>query len=371
MAQRDYYEVLGVQRNATADDLKSAFRNLAREVHPDVNKSQDAEERFKQINEAYAVLSDPDKRAAYDRYGFEGLNGMGGMPDFSTIDFSDIFEEFFGFGGGAGRRRRNAPRRGADLSVPVQLTFEESYSGVASEIELTRDETCNACKGSGAEPGTSPVKCTTCGGRGEVRQMRQTFLGSMVQVTTCPTCSGVGEINNNPCQLCRGRGLERKKIHRTVNIPAGVDSGNQIRLAGEGQPGAFGGPNGNLYIEVQVKTHKYFKRRQDDILLDLNINVAQATLGAEVPVPTMDGQSQLVIPPGTQPGKVFNLRGKGFPHLRGSGRGDQKVVVSVEIPTHLSVEQRAAFETLSKLLGTEVRPQERSFLDYLKEVLGG
>ncbi|MHC1782908.1 MAG: molecular chaperone DnaJ [Anaerolineaceae bacterium] len=372
MAQKDYYEVLGVQRNATADELKSAFRNLAREVHPDVNKSHDAEERFKEINEAYAVLSDPEKRAAYDRYGFEGLNGMGGMPDFSTIDFSDIFEEFFGFGGGgAGRRRRNAPRRGADLSVPLQLTFEDSYSGVANEIELTRDETCGTCKGSGAEPGTSPVKCATCGGRGEVRQMRQTFLGSMVQVTTCPTCSGVGEVNNSPCHVCRGRGLERKKIRRTVNIPAGVDNGNQIRLAGEGQPGAFGGPNGNLYIEVQVKNHKYFRRRQDDILLDLNINVAQAALGAEVPVPTMDGNTNLVIPPGTQPGKVFNLRSKGFPHLRGSGRGDQKVVVSVEIPSHLTVEQRAAFESLSKLLGTEVRPQERSFLDYLKEVLGG
>ncbi|HEX9013259.1 MAG TPA: J domain-containing protein, partial [Anaerolineaceae bacterium] len=292
MAQRDYYEILGVPRNASTDDLKSAFRRLARQYHPDVNKSTDAEERFKELNEAYAILSDPEKRAAYDRYGHAGVTGMGGAPDFTNIDFSDIFEEFFGFGG-SNRRSRNAARRGQDLGTQVQLTFEEAIFGVEKEVEITRDEVCGTCRGNGAEPGTSPARCTTCGGRGEVRQVRQTFLGSMVQVTACPTCNGTGEVITTPCHTCRGRGLERKTVKKVVPIPAGVDSGTQIRLAGEGQPGTNGGPTGNFYVEVQVRSHKYFRRKHDDILLDLSINVAQATLGAEIEVPTVDGGAKL------------------------------------------------------------------------------
>ncbi len=373
MAQKDYYESLGIPRTATPDEIKAAFRNLARKYHPDVNKEPDAEEKFKEINEAYAVLSDSEKRATYDRYGAEGLSGMGGMPDFSTMDFSDIFEEFFGFGGmgGSRQRRRNAPRRGADLSYPVSISFEEAVSGVSKEIEVTRDEVCSTCKGSGAEPGTSPARCSTCNGSGEVRQVRQTFLGSMVQVTTCPTCSGRGEVITSPCHTCRGRGLERKTTRKVVPIPAGVDSGVQIRLAGEGQPGAAGGPNGNLYVEITVKPHQFFRRRQDDVLLDLGINVAQAALGAEIEVPTVDGPAKLTIPPGTQPGKVFTIRGKGLPHLRASGRGDQLVVVTVEVPARLTPEQRKLFEDLAATMGSEVLPQERSFFDRLKEVLGG
>lgn len=370
MAQRDYYEVLGVQRGASADEIKSAFRKLARQYHPDVNKEPDAEERFKEINEAYAVLSDDEKRAAYDRYGHAGLNGMGGMPDFSTVDFSDIFGELFGFGG-TSRRQRNAPRRGADLSYAVQITFEESIFGIDKEVEIARDEVCSTCRGSKAEPGTSASRCATCGGRGEVRQVQQTFLGSMVQVTTCPTCNGTGEVISTPCHTCRGRGLERKTVRKTVSIPGGVDTGTQIRLAGEGQPGTNGGPNGNLYLEIQVKQHKFFRRKGDEILLDLNINVAQAALGAEVEIPSVDGPMKLNIPAGTQPGKIITLRGKGAPHLRGSGRGDQLVVISVEIPTRLNAEQSKLFEELARTLGSEVRPQEKSFLDRLKEVLGG
>ena len=371
MAQRDYYEILNVPRDSSPEDLKSAFRGLARTYHPDVSQEPDAEERFKEINEAYAVLSDAEKRAAYDRYGHAGLNGMGGMPDFTTIDFSDIFEEFFGFATGGRGRSRNAPRRGPDLSYPVKLTFEEAVKGVEKEVEFTRDEKCDVCSGSGVEPGTQPTTCTTCNGRGEVRQTRQTFLGSMVQVTTCSACKGKGEVISSPCTTCWGRGLTRKSVKKPVAVPAGVDSGTQIRLAGEGQPGTNGGPNGNLYLEIQVQPHKFFRRRKDTIMLDLSINVAQATLGTEIEVPTLDGPEKLRIPSGTQPGKVFTLRNKGVPHLRGRGRGDQLVVVNVEIPKTLNAEQRELIEKLAETLGTEIYPAEHSFLDWLKDALGG
>jgi molecular chaperone DnaJ len=375
MTDRDYYEILGVSRTASKDDLKQSFRRLARQYHPDVNNSPDAEERFKELNEAYAVLSDDEKRAAYDRFGHAGVRGAGGMPDFTVdfSDFADIFGDFFGFGGfgRSSRRSRNVPRRGADLKQRLDLTFEEAVFGTEKEIEITRDELCETCNGSGAEPGTSPVRCTTCGGRGEVRQARQTLLGSMVQVTTCPACNGQGEVIESACRTCGGRGLERKTRKKVVTVPAGVDNGNQIRLAGEGQPGMNNGPNGNLYLSINVKPHKYFRRREDDILLDLDINVAQAALGADVEVPTVDGEGMLKIPTGTQPGKVLRIRGKGVPRLRGNGRGDQLVVINVDIPKRLSSDQRELFEQLAESLGSEVRPQERSFLDWLKDALGG
>lgn len=373
MAPRDYYEVLGVQRNASQDELKAAFRQLARSYHPDVSQDAHAEERFKEINEAYGVLSDQQKRAAYDRFGHAGVQGNGGAPDFSTVDFSDIFEEFFGIGGfgRSSQRSRNTPRRGADLQYKVELTFEEAVFGLEKEIEFTRDEVCTTCQGKGAEPGTSPVRCSTCNGTGEVRQVRQTILGSMVQVTTCSTCGGVGETISTPCHTCNGRGMERKTHKKQVSIPAGVDKGNQIRLAGEGQPGINGGPTGSLYLLIDVKPHKFFRRKENDVLLDLNINIAQATLGADVEVPTVDGPTLLKIPSGIQPGKVLRMRGKGIPYLRGSGRGDQLVIVNVEIPKTLTAEQRTLFEQLAKSLGSEVRPQERSFFDWLKDTLGG
>ena len=369
---RDYYEVLGVERNASQDEIKSAFRKLARQYHPDVNGSADAEERFKEINEAFMVLSDNEKRTIYDRYGYEGLRSAGGMPDWNSIDPFEIFEQFFGgFGGFSTRQRRNVPRRGEDLYYSITLEFEEAASGVERVLEITRDEVCESCKGSGAEPGTSPETCNNCQGRGEVRQVRQTFLGSMVQVTTCPQCNGSGRVISKRCKVCSGSGYERKMLKKTIPIPAGVDNGTQIRLTGEGQPGSNGGPRGNLYIEIKVKSHKFFRRRNDDVLLDLNINVAQAALGAEVKVPTLEGDTKLTIPPGTQPGKVFKLRSKGIPHLRASGKGDQLVVINVEVPTRLSSQQRQFFEGLAETLGSEVLPQERSFLDMLKDVLGG
>jgi molecular chaperone DnaJ len=376
MAQRDYYEILGLQRSASNDEIKSAFRQLARKYHPDINKETDAEERFKEINEAYAVLSDADKRAAYDRFGHAGVNGMGGgAPDFTNIeDIADIFGELFGFGGMGGssrKRSRNAPRRGSDINLTTTLTFEEAAFGVEKEIEFSRDEVCTTCRGTGAEPGTSPVRCKTCDGRGEVSQVRQSFLGPMVQVTTCPTCNGQGEVITTPCPTCRGRGLERKTVHKTVSFPPGVDSGTQMRLAGEGSPGIFGGPNGNVYVEIQVRPHKFFRRKGNNIQLDLNINMAQAALGDEIEVPTLDGPQKLTIPAGTQPGRIFTLKGKGIPNLRSSGRGDEHILVNVEVPTRLTTEQRDLLEQLAKTLGSEVRPQERSFLDKIKEVLGG
>lgn len=373
MAQRDYYEVLGVNKGASPDELKSAFRGLARKYHPDINKEPDAEEKFKEINEAYAVLSDTEKRAAYDQYGFSGLNNMGGAPDYSTIDLSDLFSEFFGFGGmgGSSRRSRNAPRRGQDLGLKARLAFEEAIFGVEKEIQFDRDEVCGSCHGSKAEPGTKAVKCSNCNGKGEVRQVRQTFLGSMVQVTTCPTCNGTGEVISVPCKTCRGHGFERKHIKKTIAIPAGVDTGTQIRLAGEGQPGANGGPNGNLYVEVEVEKHAFFERKQNDILLNLSINIAQATLGAEIEIPTVDGKTSLKIPAGTQPGKTFTIRGKGVPYLKSTGRGDQIVMATVDIPTHLDENQRRIIEELAKTLGTEVKTNDKNFKDILKEVFGG
>ncbi len=377
MAKRDYYEVLGVSRDASENDLKSAFRNLARKYHPDVNNSPDAEEKFKEINEAYSVLSDPDKRAAYDRFGHQGVKGFNGGAGFETVDFSDfadIFGDMFGFGGFGGRSRsasRTAPRRGADLQHQIAISFKEAVFGAEKEIEVTKDETCSTCGGDGAKPGTSPKTCPECQGRGEVRQTRQTLLGSMVQVTTCPVCGGRGKVVEAHCPTCGGRGKVRETRRKKVTIPAGVDDGTRIRLAGEGQPGDNNGPPGDLYLLIRVRPHKFFRRRDSDILLDLNVNIAQATLGAEVKVPTVDGDVMLKIPPGTQPGKIIRMRGKGVPHLRSNSRGDQLVIVSVTIPTRLDDEERELFEKLAEKMDSEVLPQERGFLDRLKSVLGG
>jgi molecular chaperone DnaJ len=369
---RDYYEILGISRTATPEEIKQAFRKLARQLHPDVNKEADAEEKFKEINEAYSVLSDTDKRARYDRFGRAGLGDMGGSQDFS-VHFEDIFEELFGFGGGGrGGSRRNAPRRGRDLQMAVSLTFEEAVFGTDKDIEYERDETCATCRGNGAEPGSSVKTCSTCAGRGEVRQVRQTFIVQMVETIPCPNCQGRGQIIEKICHTCSGRGLERKKINKKVSIPAGVDNGMQIRLPGEGQPGTNGGPNGNLFLAVDVRPHEYFKRKGEDIILDIDINIAQAVLGADIPVPTVDAKDEtLTIPAGTQPGKVFNMRGRGVPRIRQGGRGDQRVIVNVDIPKKLSAEQRELFEKLALTLGTAPKPQSKGFLDWLNETLGG
>lgn len=374
MSKRDYYDVLGVGKNSSADDLKSAFRKLARQFHPDVSTEADAEEKFKEINEAYAILSDENQRAAYDRFGHAGVNGNArGGPDFGNIDLSDLFGEMFGFGfgGGRGGARQNRPRKGRNLQQSVTLTFEESVFGVEKEISITRDEVCERCDGSKSEPGNSPETCPTCDGRGEVRQARQTLFGSMMQVSTCPACQGNGEIIKTPCKQCRGTGHERKNRSKTVSIPGGVDHGTQIRMSNEGQPGAFNGPPGDLFISLKVRPHEYFKRKDYDIILNLDINIAQAALGADVTIPTVDGDDKLHIPRGTQPGKILTLKNKGIPHLRSDRRGDQLIIINVETPTKLSDDQEQLLAQLAESLGSEVRPQTKSFFDSFRDFFGG
>jgi molecular chaperone DnaJ len=368
--KRDYYDVLGVARTATKDELKKAYRKLAMQYHPDVNKDGGADERFKEINEAYEVLSDADKRAAYDRFGHAGVQGAGGMGGFTDFGgFDDVFdfvEQFMG-GFGTSRRRRRGPRRGADIRYDLTLSFEEAVHGTEKEIEFRRPEVCEHCAGTGAEPGTQPQRCPTCNGMGEVRRER----GFFVNVMACPECQGNGEIIPSPCEVCRGRKQVQATVQRAVRVPAGVDNDNQIRLSNEGAPGADGGPPGHLYIVVHVLNHPHFVRRGSDILLDIEINVAQATLGDEITVPTVDGEEQLAIPAGTQSGTVFRLRGRGVPHVRREGRGDMHVIAQVAIPRNLTEEQRKLFDELSRTLGKEIIPQrERGILSQLKEALG-
>ncbi len=374
--ERSYYDILGVDKNATEEDLKAAFRKLARQYHPDVCKDPDAEEKFKEINEAFQVLNDPEKRSMYDRYGKSAVDGTGGPGvNYADYDLSEILGDLFGFGGFGGSHtrgsRQNAPRRGMDLQTGIRLAFEEAVFGAEKEITFTRDEKCEKCGGTGAEPGTEKEKCKNCNGTGEVKVTRQTMFGSMVQVASCPKCNGTGEVIPHPCKKCHGRGLERKTIKKVVKIPAGVDNGTRIRLSGEGQPGTNGGPNGDLYVDIIVNDHEYFRRVGTDIHVDLKINVAQAALGADVTVPTVDGPEKLHIPAGTQPGRIITMKGKGVPELRGKGRGDQKVIVDVIVPTELTDEQRKLFEQLSASLGTDTPVGEKSFWERVKETFNG
>jgi len=367
-SKRDYYEVLGVERSASPEEIKKAYRGLARRYHPDVSDEPDAEARFKEINEAYQVLSDSEKRATYDRFGHATPNG--GF-DFGFRDPFDIFEEMFGGLGGFGASRRKGPRRGADLRYELGLTFEEAVFGCEKEIEVTRLEVCPHCNGQRAEPGTTPVRCSECNGTGQVRRVQRSILGSFVSVTNCPVCGGSGETIPTPCTECSGNGAVRMNRRLSVTIPPGVDRGTQIRLAGEGELGQRGGPPGNLYVVLDVAPHSIFKRRDDDILVEMEINIAQAALGAEVNVPTLEGEETVSIEPGTQNGTVLRLRNKGVPHLRKNGRGDELVLFHIAIPTKLTREQKRLFKELASTLEPEsVRQEERSFLDELREMFG-
>jgi len=373
MDKRDYYEILGVARNADKDAIKKAFRKLAQQYHPDVNKSPEAEARFKEMNEAYQVLNDDQKRAVYDRYGHAGLQGatgagndMGGFGDLGSI-FEEIFGGFGRTGGGGGGNRRQ-PRRGADLRADIRISFEEAAFGYERELEIPRMEACDRCKGAGAEPPTQAVACHTCNGTGEVKRRQQSPLfGTVITATTCSTCNGTGEVIPSPCAKCNGRKYIRVTRKLNVKIPPGVDEGTRIRLVGEGEAGQMGGPPGNLYVVVSVDPHQIFVRNQADLLLDLPINVAQAALGAAIRIPTLDGgQEELEIPAGTQTGAQFRKRGLGVPYLQRAGRGDMLINVHVVVPTKLSAEQKEIFRQLAKSFGDgPAGEQSKGFFDRL------
>jgi molecular chaperone DnaJ len=371
-AKRDYYEVLGVSQQATEEEIKKAFRRLARQYHPDVCKSLDAEARFKEINEAYEVLSDPEKRVMYDRHGHLGPQaGAGASTAYGGFGgFEEIFESFFG-GMRSGAAARRGPTVGADLRYDLTIEFEQAAFGCDKEVAIRRHETCPHCMGRGSEPGTQPIRCPQCNGTGEVRRQQQTLLGAFVQVAVCPRCRGEREIITTPCSVCRGEKVVPVERSISVRIPPGVDDGTRIRLAGEGEPGERRGPSGNLYVVLHVKPHPYFRREENNLVLELSINLSQAALGARVQVPTLDGQEELAIPPGTQSGETFRLRGKGVPYLRGNGRGDQLVVVQVMTPTRLTPRQRELLCELGESLGREqVQQCEKGFFQRLRDAIG-
>lgn len=375
---RDYYEVLGVSRSASKDDVKKAFRSLARQYHPDINKEADAANKFKEINEAYEILSDDDKRARYDRFGHAGVQGAAGGNAQGFGGFEDIFEDFFSsFMGGRTGAAQRSTRRGGDVNVDVVLDFAESAFGVEKQIEFNRLETCEVCNGVGSEKGSSPTTCPDCKGTGEVRQVRQTFVGSVVRVAACPRCGGKGTIITNPCRNCDGSGRKRKKATISVTIPAGVSDGIRIQVRSEGDVGENNTPRGDLYVRVRVNDHPFFKRKENDIIYDMNINVAQAALGDKIQVPTIDGDVEITLPAGTQTGKVFRLTGKGFPRLRSdgsnSGRGDQLVYVQVVTPSKLTERQRQLFEELGATFGKEpIGTQKgRGFFDRMMDFING
>ncbi len=348
--KRDYYEVLGVSRSATDDEIKKSFRRLAKQYHPDANKEQGAEARFIEINEAYEVLSDQQKRAAYDRYGHAAVNGAGaGFNDFGGFSsINDLFETFFA--GTAGSQRRTGTQRGADLRYELTITFEEAVFGCQKEIELPRWETCTTCRGNGAQPGTSTSRCSACQGTGEIRRVQQSIFGQFVNVTMCERCRGEGRVITTPCEKCRGQGRVRNNRRVVVNIPAGVDDGINVRVTGEGEVSARGGTPGNLYVILSVKPHPFFKRQGNDIIYELPISFTQAALGDEVEVPTVDNKATMLkIPGGTQSGRSFRLKGMGVPVVHSSARGDQHVIVKVVTPTNLTVEQRHLLEEFARI----------------------
>ena len=347
--KRDYYEVLGVSRNASDEEIKRAFRKLAFQYHPDHNRNPGAEDKFKEINEAYQVLSDQEKRSSYDRYGRVDIKGWEGFPDFGL---GDIFESFFGGFGGTpfGRTAQRAPQKGDSLRTHLNLSFEEAVFGCQKEVEIQRIENCPLCRGVGSQPGTNPQTCPECRGTGQVRKVQQSIFGRFSHISTCPLCKGSGTIITNPCSQCRGKGRVKAKRKLMVDIPAGVDDGYQVHLDGEGDAGLYGGAPGALYIDLSVRPHNLFHRDGVDILCELPINFAQATLGDEIEVPSLDGKASLRIPPGTQNGRVFRLKGKGVPQLNGRGKGDQLVKVVVVTPRHLDGKQRRLFEELAKIL---------------------
>ncbi len=379
MAKRDYYEVLGVGKNAGKEDIKKAYRKLARKYHPDVNPDdKQAEQKFKEIQEAYEVLSDDQKRARYDQFGHAGVDegaqqyGGFGSQDFGGFGgFEDIFDAFFGGGfTGASERRQRRPRKGSDLRYKMDIEFEEAAFGTEKEIQVPRTEICDKCDGTGAKPGTSPKTCSTCQGVGEMKQVKDTPFGRFVNVSPCTSCGGTGQIIEEYCPECDGEGkvVRRRKVK--VNIPQGVDDGTRLRIAGEGQAGQYGGPSGDLYVDIRVKPHKIFSRKGQNVYSEVTISFVEAILGTEVEVETLDGKTELRIPEGTQPNTTFTLRSKGVPHVKRRGRGDHIVTAKVKIPEKLTDKQRQMVQELALSMGKKVS-HNKSFLKKVKDALGG
>jgi molecular chaperone DnaJ len=367
--KRDYYEVLGVGRQASPDELKRAFRKIAMDSHPDRNPDDTvAAERFKEASEAYGVLSDPDRRRNYDMFGHAAAGAGSGPPvDFSDMPFADIFDTFFGGGFGA-RSRRERSNRGDDLRYDMTVTFEESYTGVEKHIDVTRLATCDHCSGSGAEPGTGEETCPGCRGSGQIRRQAQSIFGSVVTTAACPTCGGYGKILKSPCIQCRGQGRVQKSARLSVKIPAGVDTGSQIRLSGEGEAGLRGGPTGDLYVVLRVKSHSQLARHDQDVVFELRVNMVQAAIGDRIEIPTLDGQVEIAIPAGTQHGQTFRLQGKGMPDVRSGRRGDQYVVVQVVVPKDLTPEQKSLLRKVGGLTG---KPEKvsKGFFEKLRDAV--
>lgn len=375
MSKRDYYEVLGVSKSASKDEIKKAYRKLSKQYHPDINKAEDAAEKFKEVKEAYEVLSDDQKRSHYDQFGHtdpnQGFGGFGGGGDFGGgFGFEDIFSSIFG--GGGRRRDPNAPRQGADLQYTMTLKFEDAVFGKETDLEIPREETCDTCDGSGAKPGTKASTCSHCNGSGQLNVEQNTPFGRIVNRRVCNHCNGTGKSIPHKCSTCSGTGKvkKRKKIH--VKIPAGVDDGQQLRVAGQGEPGVNGGPPGDLYVVFQVRGHEFFERDGDDIYCEMPLTFAQAALGDEVEVPTLHGKVKLKIPAGTQTGTKFRLRGKGVQNVRGYGQGDQHIQIRVITPTKLTEKQKQLLREFSDLSGHEAPDEQHdSFFAKVKRAFKG
>ncbi|ABW18780.1 chaperone protein DnaJ [Alkaliphilus oremlandii OhILAs] len=378
MSKRDYYEVLGINKDASDQDIKKAYRKLAMKYHPDRNPdNKEAEEKFKEANEAYEVLSSPEKRQRYDQFGHAGVNGNGaggfeGFSGFGGGGFEDIFGDIFDmFGGGfSSSRRRSGPQKGADLQHQEVITFEEAAFGVEKEVEFYRNDSCHTCSGTGAKPGTSTRTCTKCNGTGEIRVVRRTALGQMVNVAPCDQCGGDGTMIETPCDTCKGKGKVRKLKKIKVKIPAGVDTGSVISIRGEGEPGIKGGPSGDFYVVINVKPHKLFQRDGYDVICEMPITFVQATLGDEVEVPTLEGKVKYKINEGTQSGTVFRLKSKGIVNPKGYGKGDQYVKVIVEVPTKLSEKQKEILRNFAAESGEDMHQQRKTFFEKVKDAFG-
>lgn len=384
--KRDYYEVLGVDKNASEAELKKAYKKMARKYHPDLNRDDPkaAEEKFKEVNEAYDVLKDPQKKAQYDQFGHAafdggmgggaggfggfGQGGFGGFGGGGAEGFGDIFDMFFGGQGGGGRSRRPGPERGSDLRYDLEITFEEAAFGKEVELSIPRTENCETCHGTGAAPGTSPEDCPDCHGTGTRQTVQNTPFGRMVNQTTCGRCHGTGKIVKNPCGDCHGTGHKKVTRKIKVNIPKGVDQGSRVRVGGGGEAGVRGGGNGDLYVYIFIKPHKIFQRQGNDVIVEVPVSFVQAALGDKVQVPTLDGPVDMKVPAGTQSGKILRLRDKGVPHLRGNGRGDEHVVIKVLTPQNLNQRQKELLKEFGEISGDKVNPEQKSFLDNLKNL---